>query len=70
MNINAPSLTVRFIKLPEVEKLVALKKSSIYASVRSGTFPAPVRLSSRSVAWSSAAIDAWIAARIKASDEV
>lgn len=41
----------KYLRLPQVEELTALKKSSIYAGVKSGTFPAPVRLSARAVAW-------------------
>lgn len=70
MNANAPNPTVRLIKLHEVESRVGMKKSSIYAAVKELSFPAPVRLSRRSVAWSSAAVDAWIAARIEASEGV
>ena len=55
----------RLLRLPEVESLVGIRKSSIYEGVRLGTFPAPVKLSRRAVCWPSSAIDAWIAARIK-----
>lgn len=56
----------RLLRLPEVESLVGLRKSSIYEGVKSGTFPAPIKLSRRAVCWSAAAIDAWITERIKA----
>jgi prophage regulatory protein len=47
-------------RLPTVEDRTGFKKSSIYAGVKAGTFPAPVRLSARAVAWREADIDRWI----------
>ena len=38
-------------------------KASIYRGVRDGTFPAPVALGVRSVAWHRAEIEAWVATR-------
>jgi len=54
----------RLLRLPEVESMVGLRKSSIYEQVKRGDFPAPVKLSRRAVCWSSSSIDAWIADRI------
>lgn len=54
----------RLLRLPDVEALVGLRKSSIYDGVKAGTFPAPVKLSRRAVCWPAAAIDAWITERI------
>ena len=53
----------RLIRLPEVEARIGLKKSAIYAAMAAKTFPAPVRLGNRCVAWHEAEIDAWIASR-------
>lgn len=55
----------RLLRLPEVETLVGLRKSSIYDAMKRGEFPAPVKLSRRAVCWPASAIDAWIAERIK-----
>ncbi len=54
----------RLIRLAEVEMLTGLKKSSLYNLLRAGKFVKPVRLSSRCTAWSYAAVQAWIQARI------
>jgi prophage regulatory protein len=43
---------------------VGLQRSAIYDAVRRGTFPQPVKLGARCVAWISSEIDAYIAARI------
>ena len=56
----------RLLRLPQVEALVGIRKSTIYEGVRAGTFPAPIKLSRRTVCWPAAAIDAWITERIKA----
>ena len=56
----------RLLRLPEVESLVGIRKSSIYEGVKAGTFPAPIKLSRRAVCWPAASIDAWITERIKA----
>ena len=56
----------QLLRLPQVEALVGIRKSSIYDGVKAGTFPAPIKLSRRAVCWPAAAIDAWITERIKA----
>ncbi|MEP7247632.1 MAG: AlpA family phage regulatory protein [Gammaproteobacteria bacterium] len=48
---------------PEVERLVQLSRSSIYAGVAKGTFPAPLRIGTRAVAWRLSDIDHWLSAR-------
>ncbi len=54
----------RLLRLPDVEALVGLRKSSIYDAVKRGDFPRPIRLSRRAVCWPASAIEAWIQARI------
>lgn len=58
----------RLLRLGQVEGCVSLKKSSIYAGVKSGTFPAPVRLSVRAVAWREEDIDRWISERVRVGE--
>ena len=58
---------IRFIKLPEVLALCGRSKSSIYCAIKKGEFPAPVRLSCRSVGWIHSEIASWAEARVKAS---
>ena len=57
----------KLLRLPDVEALVGLRKSSIYEGVKNGTLPAPIKLSRRAVCWPAAAIDGWITDRITAS---
>ncbi|XVJ70355.1 MAG: AlpA family phage regulatory protein [Rhizobacter sp.] len=51
------------LRLSEVMRRTGLGKSSIYAGAKSGTFPSPVQIGGRAVAWHEHEIDAWIDAR-------
>ena len=51
----------------QVEQLVQLSRSTIYAAVKAGTFPAPVRIGARAVAWRVSEVEQWLAARPLAS---
>lgn len=53
-------MTNKILKLPEVMKATALSRSSIYAFVSKGRFPAPVKLSERAVGWLESEISAFI----------
>lgn len=55
----------KLLRLPDVEGLTGLKKSSIYAGMKASppTFPRCVRLSARAVAWRESDIAAWQAQR-------
>ena len=55
----------RLIRLREVQHRVGLSRSSIYRFMAEGTFPTPVHLGSRSVAWIEHEIDAWLRSRSK-----
>lgn len=56
----------KLLRLFAVEDRTALKKSSVYAGVKAGTFPPPVRLSARAVAWREEEIDRWVSERTTA----
>ncbi|WP_439640539.1 helix-turn-helix transcriptional regulator [Nevskia sp.] len=55
------------LRLPLVIQRTGLARTSIYAGIKRGDFPKPIQLGPRAVAWPSADIDAWVAARIEAS---
>lgn len=57
------SKTGRLLRLPDVESVTGLKKSSIYAGMKARTFPVCVRLSSRAVGWRESDIELWVAGR-------
>ncbi len=50
----------RLLRLPAVLTITGLKKSSIYAKSKKGTFPKPVKLGPRAVAWRSDEVNQWI----------
>jgi len=52
------------LRLPDVIARVGLRRTAIYDGVRLGTFPAPIRLGRRCVAWPSDAVDLWVKEQI------
>lgn len=63
MDANSPNKLEQLLRLEAVERISGLKKSSIYAGVKSNTFPSPVRLSARAVAWRESDLVRWQASR-------
>lgn len=63
-----PAKPEKLLRLPEVESLTGLKKSSIYDGMKADppTFPRCVRLSARAVAWRESDIATWQAQRQQA----
>jgi len=59
-----PAKPGKLLRLSAVEEKTGWKKSSMYAGAKAGTFPSPVRLSARAVAWREEDIDGWIASRV------
>lgn len=55
------------LRRPQVESITGLKRSSIYALMKCGQFPSPVKLSARAVAWRSGDVNEWIQNRTCAS---
>ncbi|MFL9904782.1 helix-turn-helix transcriptional regulator [Paraburkholderia sp. RL17-337-BIB-A] len=51
-------------RLPSVTRLTGLCKSSIYALIRDGEFPSPVRIGRRAVAWRQRDLEKWVGSRI------
>lgn len=52
-------------RLPSVVKRTTLSRSGIYALMKAGLFPRPLRLGARAIGWRREDIEAWIAARPK-----
>jgi prophage regulatory protein len=55
---------MRLIRLKEVMHCSGLARSTIYKYVAEGTFPKPVPLGERTVAWIEAEVQKWIEVRI------
>jgi prophage regulatory protein len=56
-----------FLRLPEVKATTGLSKTSLYAMIRNKSFPAPVRLGPRAVAWLRSEVRQWAVERVHAS---
>ncbi len=65
---SATRRLVNLIRLPGVEQLTGLSRSSIYAGMRAGTFPGSVRLGARAVAWREGEVLDWCAERAKTGE--
>ncbi len=66
MNQQTPAKPEKLYRLNEIESLTGLRKSSIYAGMKAGTFPHCIRLSTRAVAWRESDIATWQAQRRQA----
>ena len=55
---------IKIHKLKEVIDLTGIKTSTIYKLIARGDFPKQIKLTNRSVGWSSKDIEAWIQSRI------
>ncbi|AYJ85323.1 AlpA family phage regulatory protein (plasmid) [Sphingomonas paeninsulae] len=50
----------RFMRLPEVMRVTGMCRSTIYAKMADGAFPAQVKLSINCVAWRGSDISGWM----------
>jgi prophage regulatory protein len=48
-----------YYRLPSVLKLTGLSRTTLYEMIRQGTFPKPILIGRRSVAWSGLEITQW-----------
>lgn len=53
----------------QVEAVTGMARSTLYALIARGEFPAPIKLTERAVAWPSDAVAAWIESRIQAASQ-
>ena len=64
----------RILRRPEVKAITGLSDSVMDREIKAGRFPAPFKLlpdpRARAVGWSERAVQAWIAERIAAAQEV
>ncbi len=56
------------LKLREVQKITGLSRSSIYAYIDKGIFPAQVKLGERCVAWVDSEVEEWVLSKVLARD--
>jgi prophage regulatory protein len=53
------------LRRKQVEARTGLSRSSIYAYIGTGQFPAPVALGARAVGWYENDVEKWLASRVK-----
>ena len=61
--MQTETMVNRLIRLPEVMAVTGKAKTQIYAGVRTGSFPAPVKDGSLSL-WVQSEVQAWVNDRI------
>jgi prophage regulatory protein len=50
----------RIIRLPEVLEKIGLKKSAVYNMIKTGEFPAQIKLGKHASGWLLSAVQGWI----------
>ena len=70
MNASVPQPAERrpgegssLLRLPSVLRLTGLGRSTLYRLIAACSFPAPVRLSKRAVAWRASEVEVWSQSR-------
>lgn len=56
-------MSAQLLRLPQVMDRVGLRPTRIYELMGDGSFPKPIRLGERAVAWLAGEVDAWILAQ-------
>jgi len=59
--------STRILRRQDVRNRIGLPKSTIYALIKKGQFPAPIKLSERNSGWLESEIDSWVSERVQAS---
>ncbi len=60
-------MSITVLRLPQVKLRIGLSRSTIYAAVSNGTFPAPISLGARAVGWLETDVEAWLSRQIEES---
>ena len=58
-------MTDQMYRLPDLERAIGLKRSTIYAMIADGTFPKPLLLGKRAVGWPAATVREWLNGRLR-----
>lgn len=67
MNPNTAAQPRRLMRLPDVKHQTGIGRSAIYQRIKDGTFPSPIKIGIRTVAWDSSSIDTWVEQQIAAA---
>ena len=52
--------STKVLRLRAVLERVGIGKTAVYAAIKNGEFPAPIKLSARAVGWREADVEQWI----------
>lgn len=58
----------KFLRLSEVLNRTGMSRSTLYEQISAGSFPKPVKVSSRTNGWPDNEIAEWIAERVRQRD--
>lgn len=59
-------MQTKLLRIRQVQEATGRSRSSIYIGIRDGTFPLPVRVGARAIAWHAHEVAAWIESRPRA----
>jgi prophage regulatory protein len=59
----------RLIRLKEVLAICGISRSTVYAAIKKGQFPAPIKVGERSTAWIKGEVMEWVDQCIRATRE-
>ena len=59
-----------FLRLPELIERIGYRRTAIYEKIEEGSFPRPVQLGPRAIAWVEEEIQEWMNERISERDSV
>jgi prophage regulatory protein len=62
-------MTDKLLRLPEVRQMVRRSTTRIYHDMSRGTFPKPIRIGERAVAWRECELQGWLASRVAERDQ-
>jgi len=66
MSANTNPITL--LRRNQVEAMTGLARSTIYKLIKAGSFPKPIQLTDRAVAWPSNLIESWISEKLATCD--
>lgn len=66
---HIPTPATQFYRLPQLKTHLNVSGSSIWAWVKAGKFPKPIKLSENCTAWIAADVEQWVKSRISASQQ-
>jgi prophage regulatory protein len=62
MSANTNPITL--LRRNQVEAITGLARSTIYKLIKAGSFPKPIQLTDRAVAWPSNLIESWVSEKL------